>query len=231
MLPVGDMIHLNRPAVCCAQLDDFGWVVPDCVPDILLSERTLNLTQDIHVLPDVFPVVSAGVAAVLRPLPAAAEFVPQAIFKKEAIEEMSLCVMSGRDIEVGSTELTRNIHVLSDVFPVVSAGEAAVPWPLPAVYESVPHVVLWKEAAPVVVPLAEEMTLRVAMVGLIEDGSDLPIALLDPEHVLSDCCIVDVSVLVPERSPVVSARGSAVPTSSLTSSEVFSSAVLAGGGC
>ena len=31
-----------------------------------------------------------------------------------------------------------------------------------------------KVAAPVVVPLAEEMNLRVAMIGLIEDGSDLP---------------------------------------------------------
>ena len=37
VLPVGDMIPMNRPAVCCVQLDDFGWVVPDYVPDILLS--------------------------------------------------------------------------------------------------------------------------------------------------------------------------------------------------
>ena len=137
--------------------------------------------------PDVFPVVSAGAAAVPRPLPAVAEFVPQAIFRKEAaplvvhlIEEMSLRVMSGWDIEVGLTELTQDIHVLPDVFAVVSAGEAAVHWPMPAVDESVPQVVLRKEAAPVVVSLAEEMTLCVAMVGLIEDGSDLPIALLDP---------------------------------------------------
>ena len=57
-----------------------------------------------------FPVVSAGAAAVPWPLPAVAEFVPQAIFRKEAaplvvllIEEMSLRVMSGWDIEVGLT--------------------------------------------------------------------------------------------------------------------------------
>ena len=37
VLPVGDMIPMNRPAVCCVQLDDFGWVVPDYVPNILLS--------------------------------------------------------------------------------------------------------------------------------------------------------------------------------------------------
>ena len=70
-----------------------------------------------------------------------------------------------------------------------------MPWPLLAVDESVPQV-LRKESALVVVPLAEEMTLRVA-----------------------------------EKSPVVSTRGAAVPTSLLSSSEVFSSAVLAGGGC
>ena len=153
-----------------------------------------DLTQDIHVLLDVFPVVSTGVATVPRPLPAVAEFVPQDTFKEEAaplvvplIEELSLRVISGRDIEVGLTELTQDIHVLPDVFPVVSAGEAAVPWPLPAVDELVPQVVLRKETAPVVVPLAVEMFLRVAMVVLIKDGRSLPIALLDPEPVLSDC--------------------------------------------
>ena len=35
VLPVRAMIPMNKPAVCCAQLDDFGWVVPDCVPDML----------------------------------------------------------------------------------------------------------------------------------------------------------------------------------------------------
>ena len=66
------------------------------------------------------------------PLPAVDESVPQAIFKREAaplvvplIEEMSLRVMSVRDIEVGLTELTEDIHALPDVFPVMSAGEAA----------------------------------------------------------------------------------------------------------
>ena len=46
----------------------------------------------------------------------------------------------------------------------------------------------------------------------------------------SDGCFVDESGLVPEMSPIVSVRGTAVPTSLPTISEVFSSAVLAGGG-
>ena len=67
------------------------------------------------------------------------------------------------------------------------------------------------------------------MVSLIEDGSDLPAELLDSEPVLPDCCFIDVGVLVPERYPVVSTRGAAVPTSLPTISKVFSSAVLAAG--
>ena len=172
VLLVGALVPMNRPAVCCARLDDFNWVVPDYVPDTLLS---------------------------------------------------------GWDIEVGVTDLTQDIHVLPDVFPVVSAGAATVPMPLQAVAESVPQVVIGREAASPVVTFAEEMTLRVAMVGLIDDGSDRPAELLDSEP---DCCFMDV-VLVPERSPVVSARGAVVPTSLPTSlptiTEVFSSAVLAGG--
>ena len=158
------------PAVCCAQLDDFDWVVPDYVPDILLS---------------------------------------------------------GRDIEVGVTDLTQDIHVLPDMFPVVSAVAATVLMPLPAGAEAEPQFKIRRETAPALSPLAEEMTLRVATVGLSDDGSDHPAEFLDSEP---DCCFMDVGVLVPERSPVVSARGGAVPTSLPTITEVFSSAVLAGGG-
>ena len=208
ILPMRDVNPISGHAVCCAQLDDFDWELPDYVPDSSLSGRDIevelmDLNQDIHVLPDVFPVTPVGAAAVPRSLQAITEFVPQAIIEKEAdrlvvphINDLHLPVMSGRDIEVGLTEM-------------------AVPWPLPAVEESVHNVVLEKEAAPVVVLFADEMTVRVTLIDLIRDGSDLPITLLDPEH---------------ERSPVISARGSAGPTSLPTISEVFSSAVLIGGG-
>ena len=45
-----------------------------------------------------------------------------------------------------------------------------------------------------------------------------------------DCCFVDVGVVVPELSPVVSARVAAVPRSLPAIAEVFSSAVFDGGG-
>ena len=65
---------------------------------------------------------------------------------------------SGHVVPDMLSDLTQD--VLPDVFPVVSAGEAAVPWPLPAVDESVPQAIFKKEAAPMVVPLIEEMSLR-----------------------------------------------------------------------
>ena len=52
VLPVGALIPLDRPVVCCAQLDDFGWEVADCVPGMLLSRQDsdvewMELTQDV----------------------------------------------------------------------------------------------------------------------------------------------------------------------------------------
>ena len=81
------------------------------------------------------------------------------------------------------------------------------------------------------VPLAEEETFIVGMVGLIEAGSDIPVELLHSESVSQDCCFVDVGVVVPELSLVVSARAAAVPMSLPAIAEVFSSAVFAGGCC
>ena len=63
VLPVGALIPMDRSGVCCAWLDDFDWVVPACASDLLLSERELAVKViylDEDVLPDVFPVVSAG---------------------------------------------------------------------------------------------------------------------------------------------------------------------------
>ena len=70
VLSVGALVPMNKPAVCCVRLDDFNWVVPDCVPDIFWSGWDIevgltDLTQDIQVLPDVFPVVSSCCADAL----------------------------------------------------------------------------------------------------------------------------------------------------------------------
>ena len=122
------------------------------------------------------------------------------------------------------------IRVLQDLFPVMFDQTATVPLSSPVVVETGPYVDVRRETAPAVAPLVDEMTLRVATVGLSNDGSDRPAGLLNLE---SDCCFMDESVLVPEMSPVVSARGAAsivlLAMSLPTISDVFSSAVLAGG--
>ena len=80
------------------------------------------------------------------------------------------------------------------------------------------------------IALTEEGAFRGGMVGLVEAGSDFPVELLHSERVLPDCGFGDVGVLVPEMFPVVSARGAAVPMSLPAVTEVFSSAIFAGGG-
>ena len=42
-LSVGARAQMDRPARCCARLDDFDWVVPDCDTDILLSGRDIEV--------------------------------------------------------------------------------------------------------------------------------------------------------------------------------------------
>ena len=84
---------------------------------------------------------------------------------------------------VGLTELTLIMAGRPDVILVVFAEEA--------VDELVP---LGREPASVMVSLPEELNICVALVDLVGDGSDLPVVLLDPEPVLSNCGIVDVNV-------------------------------------
>ena len=121
-------------------------------------------------------------------------------------------------------------EVLPDVSPVVFARAAAVPLSLPTVAEVVSSAVFAEEVAPAAAPLAEVETVIVGMISLMEAGSELPVELLNSEHVTQDCLSVDVRVVVPELSPVVSARAVAVPMSLPAIAEVVSSAVFAGGG-
>ena len=88
VLSVGVRVPMNRSAMCCARLDDFDWVVPDYDPDILLSGRdrkvgVTDLTQDIRVVPEVFPVMFDETAAVPMPLPVVVETGPQVDIRRE----------------------------------------------------------------------------------------------------------------------------------------------------
>ena len=134
----GAQAPMDGTAVCCARLDDFDWVVPDRVPDILES---------------------------------------------------------GRATEEYLSDLRQVEEVLPDVFPVVSAGAAAVPVSLPTLAEVVSLAVFAEEAAPVVAPIAEVETFIVRMVGLIMARIKLPDDSLKSERVIQD--FDDVGWVVP----------------------------------
>ena len=48
-------------------------------------------------------------------------------------------LLPGRDMEVGNTDIGRDVRVLPDVFPVLSEETAAVPMSLPVVVETGPQ--------------------------------------------------------------------------------------------
>ena len=93
--------------------------------DILLSGWDIgvgvtDLTQNISVLADVFPVMVDETAAVPMHLPMVVETGPQVDYDPDR-------VLSGRDIEVKVTDITQDIRVLPDVFPVMFDETATVP--------------------------------------------------------------------------------------------------------
>ena len=105
---------MNRPAMCCARLDDFDWAVPDYDPDILLSGRDMevrvtDVTQDIQ---DVFPAIFDETAAVPMSLPVVGDTGPQVGPQVDVL-------LSGRDMGVGVTDITQDMHVLPDIFPAI----------------------------------------------------------------------------------------------------------------
>ena len=97
-------------------------------------------------------------------------------------------------------------EILPDVLLDVYTGATAVSMSLPIVDEMVSSAVLVEGDTPVVVSLADEEIFSVGMVGLIEAESELPADLLVSECVSQDCRVVDVGMVIPEQSPVMSGR-------------------------
>ena len=96
-------------------------------------------------MPDVFPVMFDETAAVPMPLPVVVETGPQVDYDPDIL-------LSGRDIEVGVTDITQDIRVLPDVFPVMFDETAAVPLSSPVVVETEPQVDIWRESSLAVPP-------------------------------------------------------------------------------
>ena len=92
----------------------------------------------------------------------------------------------------------------------------------------------WSDTGPLALPVVANTETQVdvrreaslEVVPFVVDGG-CPAGWLDSE---SDCCVMHEIVLVPEMSPFVFMKSAVVPTSLSALSEVYSLAVLAGGG-
>ena len=101
-----------------------------CELDLYLSERNVevdivDIRWDIHLL-DVFPVMFDKTAAVPMTLPVGVKMGPQ-------VEEDPDVVLTGRDMDVGDTDVGRDIRVLTDVCPMMFDESATEPLSLPVV--------------------------------------------------------------------------------------------------
>ena len=182
-----------------------------CEPDLSLSVLNVevdiaDIGRDIRNLPDVFPVMFDKTAAVPTTVPVGMEMGPP-------VDEGPDVVLTRRDMEVGDIDVDRDIRVLTDVCPMMFDESTTVSLSLPVVVNAETQVDVRWETTSAVVPFV--------------DGCGRPAGWLDSE---SDCYVMDEIVLDPEMSPIVSVRSAAVPTFLPTMFEVFSLAVLAGGG-
>ena len=177
-----------------------------------------------------FPVMFDKKAAVPMPLPMVVGTESQVDYDPDTLLPMSLPVvvetgpqvwcesdllLSERDMKVDDTDtdVIRDIRLLTDVCPMMLEDSATVPLSLPVVVNTETQVDARWETTSAVVPFG--------------DGCGRPAGWLNSK---SDCCVMDEIVLDPEMSPIVSVRSAAVPAFLPTKSEVFSLAVLAGGG-
>ena len=131
----------------------------------------------------VFPVLVEETSTVPMSLPVIVEM------RSQVDCDMDI-LLSGQDMEVEITDIGQDIRVFTNVLPVMFDEMAAVPLSSHVVVDTGPQVEVRRETTLTVVPLV--------------DGSDHPAGLVVSK---SDCCVMNELVLVPEMSPVVSARG------------------------
>ena len=103
---------MNRPGMCCAQLDDFDWEVPPYEPDLILAGMNVDMGvtdvgRDVHILPDVFPVVVE-----VESFPVVVETGPQ------VGRESDLLLPEG-EVVVDIADIRWDIGNLPDVFPAM----------------------------------------------------------------------------------------------------------------
>ena len=118
---------MDRPGTCCARLDDFDWVVPPYVPNLVLpgwdvDVGATDVSRDVRGLPEVFPVVAEETAAGPMSWPVVVKTEPQVGCESDVL-------LSEWEV-VDIADISRDIRCLPDVFPVMLDRTAAGPMTL-----------------------------------------------------------------------------------------------------
>ena len=125
----------NRHGTCCARWNDFDWVIPACdlvgrLPRPEGDEEWSDIEQDVCDVPDEFP-VSMDMAAVeslcfpvviqTRPQEGCDPFLPLTACKGQEflVEDGPDVIVSGRESIITESDVSCEICVVSDLFPVV----------------------------------------------------------------------------------------------------------------
>ena len=146
----------NRHETCCARLDNFDWVVPPydlavMLPRPELDEESSDVERDVCDVPDEFPVNMDKAAVKPLCLPGVVQTRPQVgcdldlpllVDKgKESLDDDGPDVIfSGRKSNVKRSDVSRDICVVPDQFPVVVPKLSAEPLVLPVVVPTRPQV-------------------------------------------------------------------------------------------
>ena len=113
-------------------------MVPPYEPEMVLPGRNMDvgimdIDRDIHVVPDVFPVVVNEAAVEPISLPVVVETGPLVGCESDLY-------WSEQNVEVDMVDIRRDIRNLSDVFPVMFNKMATVPMTLPVNVNMGPQV-------------------------------------------------------------------------------------------
>ena len=204
----------NRHETCCAQLDNFDWVVPPYNLDMILPRPELDeesSEQDVCDVPDEFPVGVDKAAVESLCLPEVVLMRPQVgcdpdlplpvdTGKVSLVEDGPDVIVSGRKSNMGRSDVSREICVVLDQCPVVVPKLAAVPLVLPVVVQTRPQVGCGPD-----LPLPVEE----GKVSLVVDGLDVIFSgrksNVQGSDVSSDICVV------PDLFPVLMPKKAAEP--------------------
>ena len=206
----------DRYGTSCAQLDNFVWVMPagypvGVLPRLEEEDSLSNIEPDVCDVPNVFPIrretaavepLCFPVVVSTRPQGGCDPVLPLPMGRGRDIlaGDDSEVIVSGRESNVAESDVSREICVVSDKFPVVMPRLAVVPLAISVVAQTRPRVGRGQDL-PLLVDEGRE--------SLPEDGLDVILSGQESTVRMSDVsrgiCVVS------DQLPVVMPRLAAVP--------------------